>query len=79
MPDARTVSKSQFKPRALEYFREVQRTGRELVITEHGKPVVKIVPYRYDPEEALAVLRGSVVRYEDPTAPVAEDEWEALQ
>lgn len=24
-------------------------------------------------------LRGSVIRYEQPTAPVAEDDWEALR
>ncbi len=23
-------------------------------------------------------LRGTVIRYEDPTAPVAEDDWEVL-
>jgi hypothetical protein len=34
------VSKSQFKPRALQYFREVQEKGLELIITDHGKPVL---------------------------------------
>lgn len=24
-------------------------------------------------------LRGTVIRYDDPTAPVAEDDWEVLQ
>jgi len=31
-----TVSKSQLKARALHYFREVERTGEELVITHEG-------------------------------------------
>ena len=74
-----SVSKSRFKPRALEFFRQVQETGEELVITERGKPVLKIVPYRFDPEVALVALRGSVLRYDDPTEPVAEEEWEALK
>jgi prevent-host-death family protein len=74
-----TVSKSRFKARALDYFRQVERTGRELVITDHGRPVVKIVPYASNPEEALAALRGSVLRYDDPTEPVGLDEWEALR
>lgn len=76
MPAPR-ISKSQFKPRALEYFRQVEASGRELVITDHGRPVVKVVPYRPDPAEALAVLRGSVLRFEDPTAPVGLEDWEA--
>ena len=37
----RSVSKSAFKAKALEYFREVESTGAELVITDHGKPVHK--------------------------------------
>ena len=36
------ISKSKFKPRALEYFREVEKTGKALIITDHGKPVLKI-------------------------------------
>jgi prevent-host-death family protein len=75
----KTVSKSQIKARALEYFREVERTGQELIITDRGKPVLKLVPYRHDPQEALKALRDTVVRYEAPTEPVGEDDWEALE
>lgn len=75
----RVVSKSAFKARALEYFREVQRTGRDLVITDNGKPVVKVVAYAYDPSAALASLRGSVLRFDAPTEPVATEDWDALR
>jgi prevent-host-death family protein len=74
----KSVSKSQFKPKALEYFRQVEATGRELVITDRGRPVLKIVPYALDPDEALRALRGSVLRYDDPTEPVGVEDWEAL-
>ena len=73
------VSKSQFKPRALEYFRQVERTGHELIITDHGKPVLKVVPYADDPQAALAELRGSVKRYDDPTEPVGLEDWDTLE
>jgi prevent-host-death family protein len=73
------ISKSKFKPRALEYFREVERTGKVLVITDRGKPVLKIVPYSRDPHEALKELRGSVIRYEYPTLPVGLNDWESLK
>ena len=75
----RTVSKSQLKARALEYFREVERTGEELVITHHGRPVLKLVPYREDPQEALQALRDTVVEYRAPAEPVGADDWEALE
>jgi prevent-host-death family protein len=73
------VSKSQFKARALEYFRRVERTGEELIITDRGRPVLKIVPYREDPEAALRVLRDTVVKYEAPTEPVGVEDWESLE
>jgi antitoxin (DNA-binding transcriptional repressor) of toxin-antitoxin stability system len=74
-----TVSKSRFKPKALHYFRDIQKSGRELIITDHGKPVLKIVPYHEDTQVVLKELKNSVKRYDDPTEPVATDDWEALQ
>ena len=73
------VSKSQFKAKALEYFRRVQETGEPLTITDHGKPVLKIVPHTPSEEEALKALRGSVIRYDDPLEPVGVEDWEALK
>ncbi len=64
------VSKSAFKTKARTYCREVQEAGEELVITDHGKPVVKVIPYGHDPMAVLQSLRGSVLRYDDPLAPV---------
>jgi len=71
------VSKSRFKARALEYFRQVEQTGQSIVITDRGEPVLKLMPYQEDPRDALRVLRDSVVKYEAPTKPVAESDWEA--
>jgi len=73
------VSKSKFKPRALEYFRKVEETGKPLVITDHGRPVLKIVPYSEDPGEALKLLRKSVIKYENPLDPVGLDDWEKIK
>lgn len=74
----KTVSKSQFKPKALEYFRSVETTGRELVITDRGRPVVRVVPYVEDPEADLESLRGTVLEYREPTEPVGQADWENL-
>ena len=70
------ISKSQFKARALEYFRQVESTGEPIVVTDHGIPVLEVRPYRGKDQSPLLILRGSVLRYSDPTAPVAV-EWEA--
>lgn len=72
------VSKSQFKAKALEYFRQVEASGESLVVTDHGQPKLEVRPYQARARQPLDVLRGSVLRYEQPTAPVAEDDWAVL-
>ncbi|KAF3997180.1 type II toxin-antitoxin system Phd/YefM family antitoxin [Glaciimonas immobilis] len=73
------VSKSQFKSRALEFFRQIETSGESLIVTDHGKPTLEVRPYRNTARKPLDILRGSVVRYDNPTDPVAEDAWEAAQ
>lgn len=72
------VSKSQFKARALELFREVESTGRSVIVTDHGKPSVEIRKYRDKSVDPLALLRGSVIDYKDPMDPVGDGDWEVL-
>lgn len=73
-----TLSKSQFKPHALEYLRKVETTQQELVITDHGRPVARIVPYTVVGPDPLEELRHSVLEYDEPTEPVGLGDWEAL-
>jgi antitoxin (DNA-binding transcriptional repressor) of toxin-antitoxin stability system len=75
---ANQVSKSEFKAKALEFFRQVEASGECVVVTDHGKPALEVRPYRSVIRNPLEVLRGSVVRYVDPTAPL-DVEWEAAQ
>lgn len=72
-----SISKSQFKSNALALFRQVERTGEAITITDRGTPVLKLVPYRHDPHAPLRALRDSVVKYHAPTEPVGDDDWEA--
>ena len=70
------VSKSALKARMLEYFRRVEETGEELIVTDNNVPVVKIVPIRQrrPAHEVFADVRGRVVYHEDVLAPTI-DEW----
>jgi prevent-host-death family protein len=70
------VSKSALKAKMLEYFRMVEDTGEELIVTDNGRPVVKVVPYRArgTVAETFADVRGRVVYHEDVLAPTTE-EW----
>lgn len=73
------VSKSKFKAKALQYFRDIEETGDSLIITDHGRSVLIIEPYIEDPQKMLAELRGSVLHYDEPLEPVGANDWEALQ
>ena len=55
-----TVSKGVLKARMLEYFRRVEATGETLVVTSHGKPVLKVEPTRERGSllDAFADVRG---------------------
>jgi antitoxin (DNA-binding transcriptional repressor) of toxin-antitoxin stability system len=44
-------------------------TGKAIIITDHGKPVLEIVPYSEEPDKALKMLRNTVIEYENPTDP----------
>ena len=69
------VAKSRFKRAVLEYLSEVEATGEPMVITDRGRPVVQLAPIApvAPAAETLARLRGCVLRYDDPTEPVAVD------
>ena len=73
------VSKSESKAKALEFFRQVEASGQSMIVTDHGKPAVEVRPYRGIERNPLDILHGSVVRYDNPTAPIAVEDWEATQ
>ena len=54
-----------------------QNRGKPIVVTDRGNPVLTVAPYRPAPPDALKALRETVVKYEAPTKPVAEDDWES--
>ena len=83
----KTVSKGKLKANMLEYFREVERTGEPLVVTDHGRAVLEVRPIqrRSTIQEVLAEYRrGSGkgcagISEEDLLAPLPLEDWEALR
>jgi prevent-host-death family protein len=71
------LTKSAVKARILEYFRYVETTGEEIVVTDHGKPSVKICPIRKGDSvaEVFSEYRGKVEVKGDLTGPTS-GEWE---
>ncbi len=73
-----SISKSALKARMLEYFREVERTGEELIVTSDGVPVLKVVPFSQtrSVHDAFADVRGQLTWTGDINAPT-DAEWPA--
>ena len=73
-----SVSKTQFKAKALEFFRQVEASGKHVIVTDNGRPAIEVRRYKADERTPLERLRGSVIELIDPFEPVGEDDWEAL-
>lgn len=73
------VSKSKLKSKLLEFLRFVESEGEEIIVTDRGKPVVKISRYgdSLSTEQLFGQMRGKVKYYEDLTTPTTE-EWGQL-
>lgn len=64
------VSKAAFKAQVLEILRQIETTGEAMIVTDRGRPVIRVEPYFGGDDAALAALRGSIVDYRDPLGPV---------
>ncbi|WP_334823394.1 type II toxin-antitoxin system Phd/YefM family antitoxin [Nostoc sp.] len=73
------ISKSKLKSQLLEFLRLVESNKEEIVVTDRGKPVMKISKYSQAPstEELFAEMHGKVKYFEDLTTPTTE-EWAQL-
>ncbi|MEH2179592.1 type II toxin-antitoxin system Phd/YefM family antitoxin [Nostoc sp.] len=67
----KSISKSKLKSQLLEFLRLVESEGEEIIVTDRGKPVVKISKYVQIPstEELFGEMRGKVKYFEDLTIP----------
>jgi prevent-host-death family protein len=70
------IPAGEFKSKCLKLMDQVRDTHEEIVITKHGKPVVKVVPIEEEKSRPLlGYLRRSVAIDGDITAPI-DEVWE---
>jgi prevent-host-death family protein len=63
-----------FKANCLKLMDRVRETGVEYVITKHGEPVAKLVPYKAKQRTPVfGALKGTVLKYERPFDPLDDD------
>lgn len=73
------VSKSKLKAHMLQFFREMETSGEEIIVTDRDRPVARVIPFhtKLTVEEAFADIYGQIEFLEDPNAPTSDD-WEDL-
>lgn len=57
----RKMAAAQFKAQCLAVMDHVSQSGRPIVITKHGKPVVKLVP-AVEPEDEIFGALSDIAR-----------------
>ena len=72
--DVAQVAAADFKARCLELMDRVRETGAEYVVTKHGRPVARLVPYDEPARKPLfGAMKGTVLKYERPLVPIDAD------
>ena len=72
----RSFSAAEFKAKCLEVMDEVAASGQELVITQDGQPVLRLVLYGTRPEKLFGIDRGRFEIVGDVGDPI-DVEWDA--
>ena len=70
----REIKASEFKAKCLKLMDEVAASGEELVITKHGRPVSRLVPYRDKPRMPFGRNRENIHITGDIVSPMPA-EW----
>ncbi len=74
------IPAGKFKTRCLAVMDEVQATGEPVLVTKHGKPVVKLVPAEMKDESIFGYMAGKAKIVGDIVSPVTPlEDWEALK
>ncbi|MFZ4587800.1 MAG: type II toxin-antitoxin system Phd/YefM family antitoxin [Terrimicrobiaceae bacterium] len=66
-----TITATEFKAKCLHLLDEVQRSGQELIVSKHGRPVARVVPEA--PPKPWLALRGKGSFKGDPFGPVVRE------
>jgi prevent-host-death family protein len=69
------IPAGEFEAHCLRIMDEVRDTGTEVVITQNGTPVAKLVPVDEEIRDSFGALHGTVVYHGDIVSPDHES-WD---
>ncbi len=65
----RMIQASTFKATCLDLMDEVEAQRTEIIVTKHGRPVVKVGPVDSVPPSPFGFLRHTIIEQQDIIAP----------
>lgn len=71
----RKIPAALFKSQCLALMEQVAESGRPVVVTKHGKPVVRVVPFESDQDEIFGFLVGKGCIVGDVESTIPPSEW----
>ena len=74
-----TCNITHFKNHVLSILSDVAESGRELVVTRHGKPLARVQPACIPKKIELGRLKGTMKVEGDIVAPLGDEDWNACQ
>ncbi|MBI4264071.1 MAG: type II toxin-antitoxin system prevent-host-death family antitoxin [Acidobacteria bacterium] len=75
-PAGAWIPAADFKATCLKLMDRVREARVEYVVTKHGEPVAKLVPYTEPKRKPFfGSMKGTVLKYERPFDPI-DDEWD---
>ena len=69
------IPAAQFKSQCLALMEQVAASGRPVIVTRHGKPVVQILPVEKDAEDIFGFLAGKGRIVGDIEESVPASDW----
>jgi len=76
----KTIPAGVFKAKCLAIMDEVQAKSQPVIITKHGKPVVKLVPVTEERDDIFGFMQGKMKIVGDIVSPaIPLKEWKRLK
>ena len=69
------IPAAQFKSQCLAVMDQVAASGRTVVVTKHGKPVVQISPVESDEDEIFGFMAGKIRIIGDIENTIPASDW----
>jgi len=70
------IPAGQFKTHCLAVMDQVQKSKEPVVVTKHGKPVIKVVPVSTKEDDLLGSMAGKATIVGDLIDSVPAEDWE---